>query len=394
MTEHNFDDIRPYHDSEINAAMKRLTADPALNAVASFVYPDVPVEHLQKMIQQISTITDFQVNIMHRAIYQIIKKTISQFSYSGFENLDPSKNYLFISNHRDILLDSGLFQLALVDNGFSTSEIAFGSNLLYSQFVVDIAKSNKLFKVERGGNTRDMYHNSVILSKYIRQTITSKNDSIWIAQRNGRTKDGNDSTDQGLLKMFDMSSNGSIIDSLSELNIVPLSISYQWETCDAMKMLELYVSKTDKYVKAPGEDLKSILSGIKQFKGNVHIEITEPITNSHLQQFKDYDKNELFSSIAKLIDNRIHSHYQLWDNNYIAYDIENNTIDYLKDKYTLESRMFFIQEMEKKIYAVEGNKEELKKIYLGIYSNPLKNALKIANPIYQTRPVILANTAN
>jgi len=379
MTEHNFDDIRPYHNHEINAAMSRLASDPALNAVASFVYPDVPVEQLQKMIQQINTVSDFQVNIMHRAIHQIINKTISQFTYSGFENIDPSKSYLFISNHRDILLDSGLFQLALVDNGFDTSEIAFGSNLMYSQFVVDIAKSNKLFKVERGGNTRDMYHNSVILSKYIRQTITSKNDSIWIAQRNGRTKDGNDSTDQGLLKMFDLSSNGSIIDSLSELNIVPLSISYQWETCDAMKMFELYVSKTEKYVKAPGEDFKSILTGIKQFKGNVHIEITEPITNIDLQQFSGSDKNELFNSIAKMIDARIHRHYKLWDNNYIAFDIEKNATTFLNDKYTPEARLLFIQEMEKKLTAVEGDKEELKELYLGIYSNPLKNSLKKGN---------------
>jgi hypothetical protein len=375
MTEHKFDDIRPYHDKEINAAMKRLAADPALKAVASFVYPDVPVEHLQKMIQQIHTVNDFQVNIMHKAIHQIIKKTITHFTYSGFENIDPTKNYLFISNHRDILLDSGLFQLALVDNGFDTSEIAFGSNLLYSQFVVDIAKSNKLFKVERGGNTRDMYHNSVILSKYIRQTITSKNDSIWIAQRNGRTKDGNDSTDQGLLKMFDLSSNVSIIESLSELNMVPISISYQWETCDAMKMLELYVSKTEKYVKAHDEDFKSILAGIRQFKGHVHIEITEPITNSDLQQFSGFDKNELFSAIAKMIDTRIHNHYHLWDTNYIAFDIEKDTTDYLNNKYTPEARLHFIQEMETKINSIEGDKAELRKLYLGIYSNPVKNSL-------------------
>jgi hypothetical protein len=376
MAEYTFDDIRPYHDNEINDAMSRLAADPALNGVAAFVYPDVPIEKVKGMVQNINTVNDFQVNIMHRAIHQIIKKTISCFTYSGFENIDPSKNYLFISNHRDILLDSGLFQLALVDNGFNTSEIAFGSNLMYSQFVIDIAKSNKLFKVERGGNTRDVYHNSVILSKYIRQTITSKNDSIWIAQRNGRTKDGNDSTDQGLLKMFDMSSNDSIIDSLSELNMVPLSISYQWETCDAMKMLELYVSKTDKYVKAIGEDLKSIITGIKQFKGNVHIEITEPIANSDLQQFSGYDKNELFSSIAKLIDTRIHNHYHLWDTNYIAFDIEKNATFYMNDKYTPEARLLFIQEMEKKINAMEGNKAELREIYLGIYSNPVKNVMK------------------
>lgn len=373
MNRDNFDDLRPYHDDEINPAMQRIADNPLISKVADFLYPDVQIADLKNMLRNITTIREFQKQVMHHAINEIIKKSITNFSFNGFENLEKDRAYIFISNHRDILLDSALLQIALDENGFNTSEITFGSNLMVSDFVVDIGKSNKMFKVIRGGTPRDFYKNSLRLSQYIRHAITEKNESIWIAQRNGRTKDGNDKTDQGIIKMFAMSSDKVLNENILELNIAPMVISYEWETCDAAKLKELYVSRTQKYVKAPGEDLNSILNGITQFKGNVHIEITQPLKDEELVGLKNLDKHEMYNYITNLINTRIHTNYKFWKTNYIAFDIENNSTEYLNKKYTKSDLESFVDRMENTINKIEGNKSDLKSIYLGIYSNPIKN---------------------
>ncbi len=373
MNRDNFDDLRPYHDDEINSAMQRIADNPLISKVADFLYPDVQIADLKNMLRNITTIREFQKQVMHHAINKIIKKSITNFSFNGFENLEKDRAYIFISNHRDILLDSALLQIALDENGFNTSEITFGSNLMVSDFVVDIGKSNKMFKVIRGGTPRDFYKNSLRLSQYIRHAITEKNESIWIAQRNGRTKDGNDKTDQGIIKMFAMSSDKVLNENILELNIAPMVISYEWETCDAAKLKELYVSRTQKYVKAPGEDLNSILNGITQFKGNVHIEITQPLKDEELVGLKNMDKHEMYNYITNLINTRIHTNYKFWKTNYIAFDIENNSTEYLNKKYTKSDLESFVDRMENTINKIEGNKSDLKSIYLGIYSNPIKN---------------------
>ncbi|MDD2200051.1 MAG: acyltransferase [Bacteroidales bacterium] len=373
MNRDNFDDLRPYHDDEINSAMQRIADNPLISKVADFLYPDVQIADLKNMLRNITTIREFQKQVMHHAINKIIKKSITNFSFNGFENLEKDRAYIFISNHRDILLDSALLQIALDENGFNTSEITFGSNLMVSDFVVDIGKSNKMFKVIRGGTPRDFYKNSLRLSQYIRHAITEKNESIWIAQRNGRTKDGNDKTDQGIIKMFAMSSDKVLNENILELNIAPMVISYEWETCDAAKLKELYVSRTQKYVKAPGEDLNSILTGITQFKGNVHIEITQPLKDEELVGLKNMDKHEMYNYITNLINTRIHTNYKFWKTNYIAFDIENNSTEYLNKKYTKSDLESFVDRMENTINKIEGNKSDIKSIYLGIYSNPIKN---------------------
>jgi len=376
MLEQNFDDIRPYYNHEINGAVCRILEDPIFEVVAPFVYPDLSIMQIREKLFNVQSIEDFQMQIMHAAVKQIINKSIASFSYNGFEYLDKTKSYLFISNHRDILLDSALFELGLHELGFQTTEITFGSNLMKPDFVIEIGKSNKMFKVERGGSPRDFLKNSKYLSNYIRHTLLNKKVSIWIAQRNGRTKDGNDTTDQGILKMFCMSSHKNIIENLSELNIVPVSISYQWEPCDILKVREICLKqKENKYIKADNEDLNSILTGIKQFKGNVHVEVSQPITHNELMQFNKLEKNELYSSIAKLIDTRIHCSYKLSNNNFIAFDIENNSTCFLNNEYTLAERELFITKMEQNINQLDADINEVKPIYLGIYSNPVKNQI-------------------
>jgi len=238
---HNFDDIRPYIDAEIPAAMKRIAESEYLPNIYKFVFPDKKLNEVKEMLLGYKNIHDFQVGVMHRFNKQVITQTINKFSCSGFHYLDPKKNYLFVSNHRDIVLDSSLLQSALHNEGFRTTEITFGSNLMNPQLVVDIGKSNKMFKVIRGGNAREFYNNSTYLSEYIRFTLTKKGESIWIAQRNGRTKDGNDATDQGIIRMFCMSHKYDLIEAIDELNIVPVAVSYQWEPCDMFKTKELYL---------------------------------------------------------------------------------------------------------------------------------------------------------
>ncbi len=376
MTKDRFDDLRPYYDEEINAAMCRIADNPLFPKVAEFLYPDKNLEDVKNMIRGIKDTDGFQIYVMYHTMSEIIKKTIDNFTFGGLDNLDRNKAYIFVSNHRDILLDSALLQVILFDNKFRTSEITFGSNLMTSEFIVDIGKSNKMFKVIRGGNPRDFYKNSLRLSQYIRYVISERKESVWIAQRNGRTKDGNDQTDQGLVKMFAMSSKNKIPENLAELNIVPVSVSYQWETCDLAKVKEIYIARREKYVKEPSEDLHSIINGITQYKGNVHIEISKPLSIKELNQCNDCKKNELFSWATELIDKRINKHFKLWDNNFIAYDIENGTKAYMDKKYSKESYEYFIQNMKQKLSKLEGDAKELEQIYLGLYSNPLKNMLR------------------
>lgn len=372
----NFDDLRPYRDNEISAAVHRIAENPLFDKVMQFLYPGGNLAVLKEKFLQINTIVDFQYQVMHYAINLIAKKTMTSFSYSGLEELDRSKRYLFISNHRDIVLDSALLQVALHDTGHRTSEITFGSNLMQGQFVIDIGKSNKMFKVERGGTPREFYRNSLILSHYIRHTLIDKMESIWIAQRNGRSKDGNDLTDQGIIKMFSMSSDKNIAENLAELNITPMAVSYQWEVCDVEKVNEIYISRREKYIKKPGEDLQSIINGFLQFKGKVHITVTQPLTIEELNERAALEKNDVTAGIASLINERIFKAYKLSSTNYIAYDILGNNESHIEKQYTRSEKDFFISEMDRKLSALNGDLSELKDIYLGIYANPVVNYLK------------------
>lgn len=372
MTTDPFDDLRPYNDSEINDAMIRITENPHFRALAAYLYPDTPLEELKAFFRGIHTVDQFQQQVMKQAVRTLVKRTMNEFTYSGIEHLRPDQSYLFISNHRDIVLDSALLQVILAENSLPTSEITFGSNLMQGEFVIDLGKSNKMFRVNRGGTAREFYQNSIRHSLYIRHTLLDKRESVWIAQRNGRTKDGNDATDQGLMKMLTLCENADVLSSLAGLNIVPLSISYQYETCDNLKTRELYLSQRQRYLKAPGEDLHSILSGLQEFKGNVHLEITPPITPDELDVFRSFERNEKLAAVAQLIDKRIYKGYRLWDTHYIAYDMLYNTFEYTSH-YTPEAYKAFAQRMHDRLQSFEGDQVELMTLFLKIYSNPILN---------------------
>jgi len=371
---HNFDDIRPYTDAEIPAAMKRIAESEYLPAICKFAFPEKKLNEIQVLLLSCKNIYDFQVNVMYQFNKQVIAQTIDTFTCSGFDYLDPKKNYLFVSNHRDIVLDPSLLQSALYDEGFRTTEITFGNNLMRPQIVVDIGKSNKMFKVIRGGHPRELYKNSEYLSKYIRFTLTQKKESIWIAQRNGRTKDGNDATDQGIISMFCMSSKNNLMKAIEELNIVPVAVSYQWEPCDFFKTKELYLSSERiKYVKQKDEDLTSILTGITQQKGKVHFSICKPIENVEYNTFPQEPPNKFYNHLARLIDEKIYNNYKLWNTNYMAHDIRSGTHKF-EAHYTLEEKEQFMIRFQNILNQIEGNKDIIRSIFLGIYANPIDNA--------------------
>jgi len=367
-----FDDIRPYIDTEIPAAMQRIAESEYLPAIAKFVFPDKELNEVQKILRGYTNIRDFQLETMYAFNYQVVKQTANQFTYSGTEHLDPAKNYLFVSNHRDIVMDSALLQYALHLEGFRTTEITFGSNLMSSQLVIDIGRSNKMFKVVRSGNAREFYENSLHLSEYIRYTITEKGESVWIAQRNGRTKDGNDATDQGIIKMFCMSSGTQTpMKSIEALNIVPVAVSYQWEPCDVFKTKELYLSQDGaKYVKQKDEDFISILTGISQQKGNIHFSLCKPLEKEEYIDFANEQPNKFYKNIANLIDERIYHNYKLWSTNYIAYDILSKT-DKFAPHYTPAEKEQFLQRLHHVLKQIDGDKDTISAIYLGIYANPV-----------------------
>jgi len=372
--ETRFDDIRPYWDEEIPAAMQRIVSDPYFAPVAQYIYPDNTTQEVKDILLGCRNIYEFQTTVMKQVNEQVIERTTDGLTYGGMELLDTSKRYLLISNHRDIVLDSCLLMYIMHYNGHRIGEITFGSNLMKGQMVIDIGKSNKMFRVERGGNPRQMYLNSLHLSDYIRYAITEKQESVWIAQRNGRTKDGIDRTDQGLIKMLSMSGGKDRVKALSDLNIVPVSVSYEWESCDILKALELYASRDGKpYVKKPGEDLNSILTGIMQPKGRVHIQICKPLTADDLNAIPaDYVDAQFRHSVAEIMDKRICDGYRLFPNAYIAHDIRSGKREY-SGQYTQEQYNAFVTHM-KELDKYQAD-DVLKDIFLGIYANPIDSKM-------------------
>lgn len=372
-----FDDIRPYYDSEVPAAMQHIAESEVFPLLASYVFPDEAVEDVRRRVAAYRNTREFQTDMMYKVNEQVIRRSMTSYTCDGLDQLDPREHYLFVSNHRDIMLDASLLQYSLVSAGFDTTEITFGANLMQDPVVVDVGKSNKMFKVERpGGNIRDFYHASRHLSDYIRYCIREKGQSAWIAQRNGRTKDGSDHTDQGIIKMFCMSKPEDKIAAIADLHIVPVSISYEWESCDILKALERYKSQFAKYTKKPGEDLNSILTGILQFKGHVHLQVCEPLHRAELETFEGQTNNEYHRSVAQLLDRRIIRGYRLYPNNYIAHDMLFGATRY-RGHYTVEEEQRFAARVKRLERYDTCELDTLRELFLAIYANPINEKEKL-----------------
>ncbi len=367
-----FEETRPYYDSEIPGAIARVAANPFFETIVKYLFPDKNIQDFKKEFLTISTIDEFQQKVMLKAIWNIVLKTCTDFTWEGFDQLDNDHRYMFIANHRDILLDAALLQVALKHHHLRTSEITFGNNLMQGDLVIDIGKMNKMFRIVRGGTVHDFYRNSLEVSSYMRYALLEKKESVWIAQRSGRTKDGNDRTESAVLKMFSISSNQPFMENLGALNITPISISYEYEPCAFMKTQELFISQYQKYIKEPGEDLNSILHGITQFKGRVHLTATPTITKEELAECNQLEKNFKFSRLAEIIDQHILGGYKRWKTNYIAYDILHKTSQFA-DHYTPEELKEFEAYMEDGLKGLRGEMDELRNIFLKIYAGPVEN---------------------
>lgn len=376
--EQDFEDLRPYYDEEINAALRRIVAVPEFRKILEFLFPDGNKDQMIADLKKIDSALEFQKQFMHPLVNSIVKKTSRGLTTSGFDKLPKGKPYLFVGNHRDIVLDSAILQVILLDHGHETSEITFGSNLMTNQFIIDLGKVNRMFKVNRGGNRMELFRNSQILSAYIRHTISHKKTSAWIAQRNGRTKDGSDKTETGLLKMFNISGACDFFESFSELNMVPLAISYEYEPCCAFKVRELLATASGiPYKKEPNEDFLSILTGITQQKGHIHLAACEEVNHQLCNINPSWSQNDKITQLAAAMDASIYRNYKLWPTNYIAFDLLNNDRQFA-DHYKSEEESAFSEYMHKELSMFVSNKIAARDVFLKIYANPLINLLSVS----------------
>ncbi len=372
--EFNFESLRPYYDSESREAMHRIAHYESYLKIMAYMWPEMTQEDAIQKALNVDSPYQFQTEFMRNAIWKIVKSSSTDLTWSGLEHLDKNTAYLYVANHRDILLDSAILQIILDKEGFETSEITFGSNLMAEGFITDFGRMNRMIPIKRDGNTKELYEISRQLSAYIRHTILDKKVSVWIAQRNGRTKDGKDMTQTGLLKMLNMSGTESLKENMKQLNIVPISISYEYEPCDHYKVQESLISMNEKYVKAPGEDLNSVLTGIKQPKGRIHLAFGKPINEEIDQISEGLNENEKIKCVTALIDRQIHQNYYLNAVNYIAYDLSNQT-NRFEEHYNASEKESFINYIDSKIVSLKGEPDILKKIFIALYANPVESTL-------------------
>jgi 1-acyl-sn-glycerol-3-phosphate acyltransferase len=370
----DFESIRPYKDEEIHMVFERLKKEESFLQLIHFLYPDFSTEAFLKKLMEINSIKEFQFEVIYPYLKQVLKATTKGITQEGLTDLDPSKSYLFISNHRDIVLDSAILNLLLVENGFDTCEIAIGDNLLIFPWITDLVKLNKTFIVQRNLPVRQMMESSTRLSAYIRHTLTERQQSIWIAQREGRTKNGDDRTQVSLLKMLNISGSGSLIENFKSLNIVPVSISYELDPCDYLKAHEFQLKKENPdYVKTQKDDLNHMGAGLKGRKGRVHFTFGTPL-NGSVEELSRFDnKNDQIQGLAEMIDQQIHANYKLWPCNFISHDLLNSGQNENKH-YSSKEKQEFEQYVNEHLGRIHGDQTFLRNSLLEMYANPVINS--------------------
>lgn len=376
----NFENICCYSNDQIPAALERLSNEKQFMKVLSTIYPLMPKEALKQRLTSFSTNIEFQKKMVYPFLQHIEANLTKGIELVGLENINKSNPYLYISNHRDIILDSALLCAKLIENEIDTVEIAIGDNLLVFPWIEDLVRVNKSFIVKRGLSARQVLESSQLLSAYIAYTINEKRQSIWLAQREGRAKDANDLTQESLLKMLNMGGSGTIADNLASLNICPLSISYEYDPCDYLKAKEFQQKRDNpEFKKAPQDDLINMSTGVMGYKGKVTYTmngcINQAVTNLGATIS---NKNELYSAVAQLIDKKIHSGYTIYNINKIAYDILNGNGRF-ENEYTLIEKLDFERYLEKQIEKTQlENRDDdfLMRKLLEMYANPLVNYLE------------------
>ena len=371
-----FDAIRPFEPEELPEVYDRLMADTQFLAVVAYLYPGIPAEAIAAKMHQQKTNLEFQKAFCYSFLEKLLAKA-STGCDMDVESIDVNRNYTFISNHRDIVLDSALLDKLMFDVGFSTTcEIAIGDNLLAAPWIKDLVRINKSFIVERSVGIREMLVSSKRMADYMHYVIGKKNDNIWIAQREGRAKDSNDRTQASLLKMMAMGGEGSVVERLQQLHIVPLAISYEYDPCDYLKAQEFQlVREVEGWKKSKADDVLSMKTGIFGFKGHIHYHCAPCIDDWLGTLPAELPKAELFDMIASLIDGAIHRRYVIYPNNIVALDMLQGTPRSLS-KATPEQWDRFEQYLDGQLAKINiPNKDDafLRERILTMYANPLIN---------------------
>ncbi|OYQ41974.1 glycerol acyltransferase [Flavobacterium cyanobacteriorum] len=370
-----FDHIRPFYDTEVNQAIRSIMHHPMMKALMSFTFPDVDDAVWMAQLERTHSKRDFQVNFIYKAVQKVLEKSSEGLTSSGFEKLEKHTPYLFISNHRDIILDTSLLNVCLYDHGLIMTASAIGDNLVQKAFLHTLSKLNRNFLVQRGLPPRELLQSSKLMSEYIYQLLVHENRSVWIAQREGRTKDGNDATHQGVLKMLAMASdNENLMDYFKKIRIVPVSISYEYDPTDALKMPQLMAEANQEvYIKEKNEDFMTLLSGIMGQKKRIHIHVGDPLAHELDEIASQNDNaNKQIQLLAQVIDDSILSTYKLWPTNYIAYDILNATAQF-SSKYTEKEKLLFERRLEMRI---DIDNKMMRESFLAMYANPVMNKMK------------------
>lgn len=373
LVSNEFDEIRPYRDNEIPEVMNRLLADPVFTKVIQNIFiEESKIQGVRYKLSQTRDVESFQVNFMVPYLENILVNSTNGLTIEGLEHLDKNRSYLYISNHRDIVLDSALLNVEMYKFGYKPTEIAIGSNLLVYPWIEDVSRVNRSFIVKRDIPVRQMLQSSQLLSNYIRQTIFNNCSSIWIAQREGRSKDGLDLTSPALLKMLNMSNKQKFEEGFKSLSIVPMSISYEIEPCGNEKVAELLRRQQDPdFHKGEKEDLMSMVSGLKNQKGKIVIRFGKPLDEEVLSALSNTENlNDHLKHLASYLDEQIHKNYQLFPNNYIAYDLYYNCNKYI-DQYTTEQQSFFIDLTHQRLKLVNEDREEAMQLWLKMYAMPV-----------------------
>jgi hypothetical protein len=385
----DFKSIEPYPTAEFAQGLTRILELPTLPLIIKALYPDRQLEEFIQVLRKIKSIQDFQGSIISDVVHSILHLTSKGLTLTGLTQHDPNKKYLYISNHRDIICDPAFLTNSLYTHGYGTPKICLGDNLLTHPLIIDLVKMNKGVTVKRNLPPRELLKFSFALSTYIYDQINQNIDSVWIAQREGRAKDGNDRTQSGILKMLTMAGEGEFFQRINGLNIIPVSISYEYDPCDALKARELYLTEVNgSYQKGPSEDVLSIRTGIMGHKGRIHINFGAPLSEALDEHFESSDsslhaslnKREQVTLVANILDEQIRKNFQNWPSNYIAYDLLAGS-DVMKEHYSNEEKSLFLDRMEIQLNSVELGPEarpRLRQIFLESYANSVQNSAPLS----------------
>ena len=372
-----FDQIRPFYDAEANAAILEIINNPMLIAMMEFSFPEDKTGQWKELMKRTHSLRDFQINFIYPGLMKVLERSSDGLSTSGFEILEPNTAYLLISNHRDIILDTSLLNACLYEKGLVMTTSAIGDNLIKKPFLKTLSRLNRNFAIRRGLKGRELLESSQIASEYISNSLLHENRSVWIAQREGRTKDGNDVTQKGVLRMLTLAEkDADAFQYFKKIKVVPVSISYEYDPTDKLKIPQLIAKARDeKYIKSENEDFLNLMRGIIGTKKRIHLSING-VLDKEIDEIdqKDGPLSDKLSDLATVIDQKIWDGYRLWPSNFIAHDMLHQKNEFAEE-YNREEKEAFEKRIKEKIDS--KNPEEVHN-YLAMYANPVSNKKQLS----------------